>query len=513
MNDTYNASASYYKAPAKKISPNTTPIASKHSSSGESSDSSSANSMTDKSINDIYAQLVKLTSLIATNQGETNEKMNEFNLKLSYINESFELVKHNLNDLSQQIILLLQNSGMLNQPYFNQSKLLETIQKNIHKMGKDLEELSLVAPVPSHLSHPSQSFLPLQSQRHFDDEVDYSKSNPTSPFISNRFNFDINTLNKGFPEMVGEKKKRSRGSDVEQVQQPQLQGQIQQGQSQHRTQAHVPQNISSYTLPIPNILPEEFPKSQMKYMGGNAAAAAAFMSALPSNQTQNLQGQNLQGQNLQGQNLQGQSLQGQNLQSQNLQSQNLQSQNLLANLQSQSSQSQSMTQSQSLSSQNLSSSLTSQSQPRFYQDDIEDKQKKKRKRRPSVVTPISTAASVASPTSTSAADEEMPIYKLERSLKSISEIWKEYEYGLNDKPPLRLLEAKYGTKWRNETESRTFLRRKKIYEAIECGKSKGLREDQVIADLESYRSFEHNGVLKRRPLLWLCQNVPDKYTR
>lgn len=109
-------------------------------------------------------------------------------------------------------------------------------------------------------------------------------------------------------------------------------------------------------------------------------------------------------------------------------------------------------------------------------------------------------------------ESEVPQYKLERSLKLIADIWKEFAYGVNGKPPLKSLEAKYGTKWRNETESRTFLRRKKIYEAIEVGKSKGYSEDDVILELEDYRSFEKNGSLKKRPLLWMSSNIPAKFT-
>ncbi|KAG5422041.1 HOT1 [Candida metapsilosis] len=109
-------------------------------------------------------------------------------------------------------------------------------------------------------------------------------------------------------------------------------------------------------------------------------------------------------------------------------------------------------------------------------------------------------------------ESEVPQYKLERSLKSISDIWKEFAYGVNGKPPLKSLEDKYGTKWRNETESRTFLRRKKIYEAIEVGKSKGYSEDDVILELEDYRSFEKNGAIKKRPLSWMSANIPEKFT-
>lgn len=106
----------------------------------------------------------------------------------------------------------------------------------------------------------------------------------------------------------------------------------------------------------------------------------------------------------------------------------------------------------------------------------------------------------------------VPQYKLEKSLKSVQEIWQEYEYGLNDKPPLKFLEAKYNTKWRNETESRTFLRRKKIYEAIENGKGKGFDESSIIEELEQLRTYNYFDAIKKRPLQWLYSNIPTKYS-
>lgn len=104
-----------------------------------------------------------------------------------------------------------------------------------------------------------------------------------------------------------------------------------------------------------------------------------------------------------------------------------------------------------------------------------------------------------------------PQYKLEKSLRNVFEIWKEYEYGINGKPPLRLLEAQYNTKWRNETELRTFLRRKKIYDAIEKGKKAGYHERQIIEELELLRTYDNYGVVKKKPLLWLYSNIPRKF--
>ncbi|KAL6453939.1 HOT1 High-osmolarity-induced transcription protein 1 [Candida maltosa Xu316] len=106
---------------------------------------------------------------------------------------------------------------------------------------------------------------------------------------------------------------------------------------------------------------------------------------------------------------------------------------------------------------------------------------------------------------------DIPHCKIERSLKTISDIWKEYAYGMNNKPPLKSLETKYGTKWRNETESRTFLRRKRIYEAIENGINKGYSEQEAINELEQHRTYMRNGATKRKPLSWLVSNMPEKF--
>lgn len=106
---------------------------------------------------------------------------------------------------------------------------------------------------------------------------------------------------------------------------------------------------------------------------------------------------------------------------------------------------------------------------------------------------------------------EFPQYKLEKGARNVGEIWQEYEYGVNGKPPLKDLEEKYAAKWRNDTESRTFVRRKKIYSAIEKGLSLGLTEKQVVDELENLRTYTHNGAIRKRPMSWLYTNIPEKY--
>lgn len=106
---------------------------------------------------------------------------------------------------------------------------------------------------------------------------------------------------------------------------------------------------------------------------------------------------------------------------------------------------------------------------------------------------------------------DAPQYKLEKGARNVQEIWQEYEYGIHDKPPLKSLEHKYNAKWRNDTESRTFVRRKKIYNAIEIGKEKGYNESDIIKELEDSRNYFSNGTVKKKPLSWLYSNIPEKY--
>lgn len=113
--------------------------------------------------------------------------------------------------------------------------------------------------------------------------------------------------------------------------------------------------------------------------------------------------------------------------------------------------------------------------------------------------------------SKSSKNYDAPQFKLEKGARNVAEIWREYEYGVNGKPPLKYLELKFNAKWRNDTELRTFVRRKKIYKAIETGKKKGYTEEQIIDDLENSRNYYSNGTVKKKPLLWLYTNIPEKY--
>lgn len=95
----------------------------------------------------------------------------------------------------------------------------------------------------------------------------------------------------------------------------------------------------------------------------------------------------------------------------------------------------------------------------------------------------------------SAPDRDLtgPSYRLSRGLRSVVDVWNEYENGLNGMPAVRTLEQQYGAKWRSsETERRFFSRRKVYYVAFEeLARSEGIDTHAVAEKLESQRRQMH----------------------
>ncbi|KAK6201336.1 putative osmostress-responsive transcription factor [Scheffersomyces amazonensis] len=597
MNDTYSSNQSnpsmYYNPAASsnnQQSASSTSANANNSNTNVSSSNANANNPNNSStnpnnpaiINDIYSQINQLSNHFNNYQTNNNEKINEMNIKLNFINDSMDTIKHNLNELTQQVLVLIQNNNNNNTNnnnnnnpnisgfYNNQSKVIELFNKHIYKLSKDIEELSHPSnpAVGSGLnpqlrqSQSQQQHPQLHSQHHqltsnrnsqsnnsqpnnssnannnaptnytvSGEEVvedltrpsfpkslnlrspaPQNNSNPASPFIPNRFNFDLNSFsttrntNTGtntnannsthgassstatFPnfhnlqdngstpnltnnaannntDKSSNKKKRRKSSKKDDQQSPR---QVQTNQPQ---QSSVPPALTannSYILPLPTLLTSDVTSK-------NNPAAAQFMSVIPR------QGDNG---SLLRQGSGRQSFFGDDDIDNNI---------------------------EDLTAGTTANGNTASNQG-GNQEDVSggesNKSKSGKKRKKDDGEGNNNGGSKVNKYSNPL---NLPKYRIERSLKSLTDIWKEYEYGLNDKPPLKLLEIKYGAKWRNETESRTFLRRRKIYEAIESGKSKGYTEDQVIQDLEAYRSYEINGAVKKKPLSWLCTNIPDKY--
>ncbi|KAG1444101.1 hypothetical protein G6F56_010431 [Rhizopus delemar] len=61
----------------------------------------------------------------------------------------------------------------------------------------------------------------------------------------------------------------------------------------------------------------------------------------------------------------------------------------------------------------------------------------------------------------------IPVYHLDRTLKTVDEVWKEYSVGIKRGPAVEMLELEHGTLWRKDrTEARYFGRRNVIYKEI-----------------------------------------------
>ncbi|KAG2731715.1 hypothetical protein G9P44_005302 [Scheffersomyces stipitis] len=571
MNDTYSSAQSnqsiYYNTASNASNPSNTPNAN-NTNTATSTPNTTANSTqqqnlpsstninTSNLVNDIYTQINQLSNQFNSYQNSNNEKINEINHKLNFVNESIEAIKIRLNELNQQVLLAVQASN--NTPYNgynNQNKVLEIFNKSIFRLSKEIEELThSTALQPG--QHPQ-----LQSQHHLNpqslqgnpatiqssrnaganssnnsnnsgaannsnntnntasgnqpgftvsgeevvDELGrptFSKSlgirspaapnsNPTSPFISNRFNFDLNSfsttrnnnasigVNGNGPNNNFQMQTHTNYHQISENNSPNINVTTDKSSvvrkrtkgskkgSTHQSPTQQPPALSStnsYILPLPTLLANDDLNSpanknnqlapSLSSNNNQISATAQFISVIPRPQD------------------------GTNI---------------------------------------IPSAIRQQGNQRgFFEDEIEPNmgdlegksseegstkgKNKKRKRE------------LADENDPNSANGNVPQYTLEKSLKTITDIWTEYEYGLNGKPALKSLESEFGTKWRNETESRTFLRRKKIYEAIESGKRKGMTEKEVISDLEDYRSYDKNGAIKKQPLSWLCTNIPEKYS-
>lgn len=72
-------------------------------------------------------------------------------------------------------------------------------------------------------------------------------------------------------------------------------------------------------------------------------------------------------------------------------------------------------------------------------------------------------------------------YKLSRSVATITDIWREYQYGILDHPAIRTLDELHGSAWRKTiTEAKLYSRRRPIYKAIKILIAESFDEDGAI---------------------------------
>ena len=497
-------------------------------------------------VNDIYSQLSQLTNQFNNYQNATNEKIHQLNLRLDFTNSTVESMKRSMSDVNQQMLLLLQDNRNNNfSTYYNsQNKVMQVFSKHISKLGKDIEELSnapnpiqnQVGGLPSypqlqsqqHLAQPARIIPRTNSTSNCNDDDGFGKtlsirspgvqgnSNPTSPFIPNKYNFDINAFpvartnatsfaptpptyhlhsnpphqnlhsnppHQNFATMpytvIPSKVPNNTDSNHPNIPLASSETEKSHSKSKKRRKSSKPRQPSnsapSYMHPLPTLLPKE--EEGLKNGTNTIVAQSGSLKGghSPLNQVQFIATLTRPGET-----------------------------NPIVNT--------ALRQAQVQETQFFSDidhtmdPITTR--PREDSDISSNTGNSESKSKDSDLKSISTKSDKSESN-----NDPTQFYRVERSLKTITDIWKEYKYGLKDKPPLQLLEHKYGTKWRNETESRTFLRRKKIYDAIEVGMLEGIEESVIIQELEEYRSYDNNGTIKKKPLLWLSTHIPEKYVR
>lgn len=83
-------------------------------------------------------------------------------------------------------------------------------------------------------------------------------------------------------------------------------------------------------------------------------------------------------------------------------------------------------------------------------------------------------------------DQPIPTYTMSRKLKSVVDVWKEYDQGISGQTPVRFLEDTFGTKWRKDRSlSRFFSRRNVFYREI-----KRIAQEENIPELTAAIQLE-----------------------
>lgn len=80
------------------------------------------------------------------------------------------------------------------------------------------------------------------------------------------------------------------------------------------------------------------------------------------------------------------------------------------------------------------------------------------------------------------------MYKMSRSLTTVSGLWQEWKTGLGGEPSVESLEARYGPKWRtSQAERKFYSRRKVIIEEITKRISTGMDQWRAVEEVEEVR--------------------------
>jgi hypothetical protein len=83
-----------------------------------------------------------------------------------------------------------------------------------------------------------------------------------------------------------------------------------------------------------------------------------------------------------------------------------------------------------------------------------------------------------------AAANDLPGYRLSRALRTVSDVWMEYDQGWQGGPAVRDLDSKFGTSWRSsEAERKYYSRRRVFYEAIQFLAAEKGAPPMAVADI------------------------------
>lgn len=102
---------------------------------------------------------------------------------------------------------------------------------------------------------------------------------------------------------------------------------------------------------------------------------------------------------------------------------------------------------------------------------------------------------------------QAPVYRLDRTLKTVVDVWTEYIVGIKGGPSVEKLEFEFGTEWRKErTEARYFSRRNVFYKEI-----KRMAAELSISEEEAARNIERTRQRMKKTLDGLREIISGTY--
>jgi hypothetical protein len=96
-----------------------------------------------------------------------------------------------------------------------------------------------------------------------------------------------------------------------------------------------------------------------------------------------------------------------------------------------------------------------------------------------------------------------PAYKMNRSISSVRDLWREWSDGIGGGPPVKALEETWGSKWRKETTERRFFNRRRII-IDEIGR---IMKDEAKTAEEAVSMLDGRIRAPKKSLDWLQKQI------